>query len=530
MRLSIAAAVAVVLGSGSLFAGHSVLISNGPNGQANQFCTVTGTSADGSRVLFLSAASNLAASDPDFQLDAFVFDRNTGAITHVSTDDPLHPMAPGSYVGEAAISADGSRVFFVSLGTSDLLMHDLATGTTSQLFEGGASNSAFALGGCSSDGTRVVFASTLVGLDPADTTNDQDVYVHDVVSGTTSLVNKDANGQTLSGPAYLPQISGDGRYVVFLSPAAYVPGSATGDDLFRKDLLTGAVVVVSPPKSVPWTSIVPHAVSTDGSRVLMTSDDATWVVGDTNGVSDIFLWDASTSTVELVSRNAAGAVGDAPSFTATMSSDANWIVWRTSATNFVPGDVAPTVRVILKDRAGNRLHSCAVPNSGGVPNGFATSVGYVTDDGTAVAFSSSATNLVVGDTTGLADAYIHRVRSFHDLGYGVAGVSGIPQLVGTGTLDVGDPLSIGLTQAATNAPMMLCVSLQETPVFTFGGTFVALPLAVSLIATTDATGSFGFTLPTPGPQLPNLYMQCLIVDPAAAEGVSMSNAIVGAAF
>ncbi|MBL8768558.1 MAG: hypothetical protein JNL94_14375 [Planctomycetes bacterium] len=47
---------------------------------------------------------------------------------------------------------------------------------------------------------------------------------------------------------------------------------------------------------------------------------------------------------------------------------------------------------------------------------------------------------------------------------------------------------------------------------------------------TDATGSFGFSVPTPGPQLPNLYLQCLIADPAAADGVSMSNAIVGAAF
>ncbi|MCC7172177.1 MAG: hypothetical protein IT459_17155, partial [Planctomycetes bacterium] len=94
----------------------------------------------------------------------------------------------------------------------------------------------------------------------------------------------------------------------------------------------------------------------------------------------------------------------------------------------------------------------------------------------------------------------------------------------------GDPLSIGLTQAAANAPTLLCVSLAETPVTTFGGTFVALPLAVSLVIATDPTGSFGFSIPTPGPQLPNLYLQCLIADPSAADGVSMSNAIVGAAF
>jgi hypothetical protein len=529
-RTSVVVSIAFSIATSASFAGHTILVSAGPNGQANGSVTVQGLSSDGSRVLYLTTANNLAPSDTEFKQDAFVFDRNTGSTLHVSIDDPAHPMDATAYVAQAVISGDGSTVYFVSVAPADLFVHDVASGVTERLVDGGAGLAVLALGGCSDDGTRVTFTAEIAGLDPADPTPDQDVYVHDLVSGTTSLVNKDANGQTLAGPAYLPQISGDGRYVVFSSPAAYAPGTATGDDLFRKDLLTGAVVAVNPLKSVPWTSIIPHAVSADGSKVLMTSDDATWEVGDTNGVSDIFLWDASTSTVELVSRNAAGVVGDAPSFTASMSSDGNWIVWRSSATNFIPGDVAPTVRVILKDRAGNRLHSCAVPNSGGVPNGFATSAGFVTNDGTAVAFSSSATNLVVGDTTGVADAYVHRVRSFHDLGYGVAGVGGIPQLTGTGTLDVGDPLSIGLTQAASNAPMLLCASLAETPETTFGGTFVALPLAVSLVVATDATGSFGFSIPTPGPQLPNLYLQCLIADPAAADGVSMSNAIVGAAF
>lgn len=528
--LPIVVSFSFALAASSSFAGHSILVSAGPNGQANGPVTVTGISADGSRVLYLTTANNLAPSDPEFKQDAYVFDRNTGSTLHVSIDDPAHPMDPTAYVAQAVISLDGSTVYFVSVAPADLFVHDVASGVTQRLVDGGTGLAVLTLGGCSDDGSRVTFTAEITGLDPADPTTDQDVYVHDRITGTTSLVNKDANGQTLAGPAYLSQISGDGRYVVFSSPAAYAPGTAAGDDVFRKDLLTGAVVVVHPQKSVAWTSIVPHAVSADGSKVLMTSDDASWDAGDTNGVSDIFLWDATTSTVELVSRNAAGAVGDAPSFTATMSSDGNWVVWRSSATNFIPGDVAPTVRVILKDRAGNRLHSCAVPNAGGAPNGFATSVGFVTNDGTAVALSSTATNLVVGDTTGVADAFVHRIRSFHDLGYGVAGVSGIPQLAGTGTLDVGDPLSIGLTQAAANAPTLLCVSLAETPVATFGGTFVALPLAVSLVIATDATGSFGFSIPTPGPQLPNLYLQCLIADPAAADGVSMSNAIVGAAF
>lgn len=531
MRLTTVAAFAFVVGGGSLFAGHSVLISIGPNGQANASVTMAGLSADGTRVLFMSTANNLAASDPESKQDAFVFDQNTQSMLHVSIDDPLHPMAPNSFVTESTISADGSTVYFTSAAPSDLFAHDIATGVTKRIVSGGGFAASLTLGGCSADGTRVVFTASIAGFDPLDPTNDQDVYVYDSVTNAVSLVNKDANGQTLSGPAYLSRISGDGRFVVFSSPTPYAPGVAGGDNVFRKDLLTGAVVVVHPLKSSTTLSApVAHGLSTDGSKVLLTSPDPTWAVGDTNGVRDVFLWDVATSTIELVSRSAAGVVGNLAAASPSMSGDANWVVWTTGSTNLVAGDSGATQRVIVKDRAGNRLHSCAVTNSGVFPNGSASAPSFVSDDGRSVALMSTSTNIVAGDATAGMDGFVHRIRSFHDLGYGVAGVGGIPQLSGTGTLDVGDPLSVGLTQAAANAPMMLCVSLAETPVTTFGGTFVALPLAVSLIVPTDATGSFGFTVPTPGPQLPNLYLQCLIADPAAADGVSMSNAIIGAAF
>jgi hypothetical protein len=510
--------------------GHTILVSKGPNGNANSHSDAVSVSGDGSKVLMLTTAKNLVASDTDFQQDAVLVDVVTGALQHVSIEPTGGSITAPTSVSQAVLSADGSTAYFTTSNPADLYAHDVATGTTSLIVDGGASNAGLTLGGCSSAGHRVSFTADLANLDPADPSSDPDVFVYDAVANSVALANTDASGVTLPGPAYLSKISGDGRYVVFMSPAAYVPGDPAGDDVFRKDLLTGAIVKVHPPRSGVGKYVVPRDISDDGNHVLFNSNDPTFAAGDTNGDSDIFLWDAGTGSTELVSKDAAGVVGNGGSLAATMSGDANWIVMRTLATNFVPGDPAHLVRIILKDRSGNRFHSCALSNVGAAPNSTGFMDPVVSDDGRSVAFGSEATNLATGDTPAFMDTFVHRVRGFYDLGYGVAGTSGVPVLAGTGTLDVGAPMTVSLSNTVANAPSLFCVSVIETPVFTFGGTFVALPLAVSLVLPTGGAGGWAFGVTTPALPVFNLYMQCLIPDAGAPAGVAMSNAIVGAKY
>lgn len=116
-----------------------------------------------------------------------------------------------------------------------------------------------------------------------------------------------------------------------------------------------------------------------------------------------------------------------------------------------------------------------------------------------------------------------------NLGSGLAGVSGIPQLAGTGTLAAGSAGTLTLTSARPSAPAMLFVSLASTPVPLYGGVLLAFPVALTVPLTTNAAGmvQIPFTWPSGVPSGTSIYCQYAIQDAAAVKGVSLSNALRG---
>src|SRR5262249_42298581 len=76
-----------------------------------------------------------------------------------------------------------------------------------------------------------------------------------------------------------------------------------------------------------------------------------------------------------------------------------------------------------------------------------------------------------------------------NIGSGLAGVNGVPSLVGTGTLDVNSSNSLDLSSAAPLAPAVLFVSFTSTPVPFKGGQLAAFPFFTTVSLGTDATGS-----------------------------------------
>jgi Tol biopolymer transport system component len=93
----------------------------------------------------------------------------------------------------------------------------------------------------------VTFTSAASNLVPGDTNNVTDVFVRDLQTGAVTRVSTDENGSQGNKRRYDPSISGDGRYVAFVSAAFnLVPGDANGtDDVFVRDLQTGAINRVS---------------------------------------------------------------------------------------------------------------------------------------------------------------------------------------------------------------------------------------------------------------------------------------------
>ncbi len=112
-----------------------------------------------------------------------------------------------------------------------------------------------------------------------------------------------------------------------------------------------------------------------------------------------------------------------------------------------------------------------------------------------------------------------------NLGSGLAGTSGIPALIGTGTLQPNSAGSLTLTSAMASSPAVLFVSFASTPVAFQGGTLLAYPPSLALNFATDAGGGIAlpFLWPATVPSATSLFFQYAIADAGAVRGVSLSN-------
>jgi Tol biopolymer transport system component len=206
-------------------------------------------SADGRHVAFESVATNLVPGDTNGLSDVFVRDLMTGKTTRVSVDSVgRQANGPSS---SAAISADGRFVAFESDATNlvvgdtngkrDVFVYDLLTRTTSRvsvdLAERQANGPSFNAA-ISGDGRFVAFESDASNLVPGDSNLKRDVFVRDLMAGTTTRASVDSAGRQANGSSSGASISGDGRFVVFDSDAFnLVPNDTNGkQDVFVHDL------------------------------------------------------------------------------------------------------------------------------------------------------------------------------------------------------------------------------------------------------------------------------------------------------
>jgi hypothetical protein len=147
------------------------------------------------------------------------------------------------------------------------------------------------------------------------------------------------------------------------------------------------------------------ATSASGRYVLFTSAAATLVGGDTNRVSDIFMRDRQTGTTTRVSLSSTGVQANSWSDSPAISGDGRYVVFRSAASNLVAGDTNGRADIFLYDCVTHSTIRVSGP-TGGQSNADADGA-TISADGSVIAFSSVATNLVSGDTNGVADVFIY---------------------------------------------------------------------------------------------------------------------------
>ncbi len=357
--------------------------------QADSISCLPAISPDGRWVAFVSWASNLVpgAATAGFGqvyrhelatgtticasvgLSGLPGNFRSGAWVHV----PTNPFLPNTFLGQVAVSDDG-RVAFASQATDlvpnagsavDVFVRDPAAGRTVRASVGptgtpgnGWSGVASLVGGSfltlgisiSADGRWVAFGSRATNLVPG--VGADQLYVHDLASGTTICASRNALGLPGDQRSRMPALSADGRFLGFESAATnLVPGDTNAaPDVFRCDLAGPALVRATLLGSAPFTGggSAP-ALSGSGRYVVFESSSDVPALGDTNAMADIFVRDLRLG--------------------------------RTSLRSLGPGSTN-----------GNGWSSCA----------------SISDDGATVAFSSSASNLVAGDANGHADVFVRR--------------------------------------------------------------------------------------------------------------------------
>jgi uncharacterized delta-60 repeat protein len=377
-------------------------------------------SPDGSKIAFSSDASNLVAGDTNNGSDIFVKNLATGAITRVSTD-----AAGGQgegFIGSKhpVFSPDGSKIAFDSFASNlvpgdnnfstDIFVKDLATGAITRIGSNTpGSESYFPV--FSPDGNRIAFYSYAQTLVAGDLNNRPDVFVKNLTTGTITLVSTDAAGHQSNANSLDPVFSPDGSKIAFFSGASNLVAGVSNGGLFLKDLGSGQITLVSAAANgTPGNNSSTGAVfSPDGSKIAFHSFASNLVSGDGNGVADVFVKDLVTGAVTRVSTDAAGAQGNGASVRPAFSPDGSKIAFFSDATNLVVGDSNGVTDAFVKDLATGAITRISTDGAGAQSNNNSFSSATFSPDGGKIAFSSSASNLVAGDGNGAADIFVKKL-------------------------------------------------------------------------------------------------------------------------
>jgi WD40 repeat protein len=340
--------------------------------QANNDSERSSISADGRYVAFSSSADNLVEDDTNGVQDVFVHDRVTGETTRVS------------------VASDGTQA-----------------------------NGACATIGCwcirsglsiSADGRYVAFHSDATNLVEGDTNGFTDIFVHDRLTGETTVVSVSSDGTQGNGGSSIPSISADGRYVAFRSDATNLVKGVTNGGIFVHDRVTGETTLVSVSSDGTQGNEGAGfpAISADGQHVAFSSISDNLVEGDTNGVSDCFVHDRMTGETTRVSVASDGTQGNSDSGeTPAISADGRYVAFFSGADNLVEGDTNEGADWFVHDRVTGETTLALAPINNEQPQGkYGYLFSTVSADGRCWTFISDASNLVEGDTNGVSDVFV----------------------------------------------------------------------------------------------------------------------------
>ncbi len=344
-------------------------------------------SEDGRYAVFNSSASNLHPEDTDEITDLYVYDQTLDSLELVSRNGTTKGNDASV---EASISADGRFIAFSSYATnlhpddtdsdSDIYVYDRETQNVELINRANGSgekgNNYSFYPAISANGRFVAFISTATNLHPDDSDEIFDIYVYDRELDSIELISRQSDmGAKANELSFDPNISADGRYVSFESTATNLDPDDTDSipDIYVYDRNTLTVELVSRASSIGGDALGAKgndgsshsAISSDGRYVSFGSTATNLDPIDSDSEMDIYVYDRTTHTTELVSRSSdLGPKANAFSSPSNISADGRFIAFTTSADNLDPNDTDDLEDSYLYDRALKHLQLLSQTSTG----------------------------------------------------------------------------------------------------------------------------------------------------------------------
>jgi len=400
-----------------------------------------GISDDGNRVLFRSTGGLAWNSEENGGFDAFLFDVATQSTRLVSHLAGNATRGADGVVATAAMDPSGRHVVFDHTGARvapgitdnnrrhDAFAYDTQSGQAVLVSRGVFRTPLAAVypsdaTAVSADGRHVLLESSDGGIvsppEPDTLGSNRDVILADLRAGTRTAASHAAGqpGVALEiADSEKGLLTPDGEWIVFASAANAVFPYATPTydrrNVFLMHRATRQIRLVSHAPGQANVSggryAAPVHVTRNGRFVLFHDDATALVPGitDANGDDDLFLFDAQTGEVSLVSKVAGEArTAHGASRIGAVSEDGRFVAFESRAHGLLPDGQTlggwPTV-YLLDRQAGSLRRLTNRPEGPGIAY-FAA----MTADGSHVFFNSAASGLVAGVTdAGGEDVFVH---------------------------------------------------------------------------------------------------------------------------
>ena len=326
-----------------------------------------------------------------------------------------------------------------SSGFRQVFWRDRLTGETllvSATAAGVEGNNSSFLPVLSADGVTVAFESVATDLVSGDTNGVSDIFVWSALNPAAGVkrVNVGAGGVQANATSNKPSLSGDGKVVAFTSGASNLTGGVTGTSaihVYRRDLTAETNTLISKNASnVPQEGNNP-VLSEDGSRLAFSTF---WplVATDTNSLWDIYVYEHSAASLKRVSLTSTGGERDqgtessSRSVAPAISGDGSYVAYATTATNVVPGDTNGLQDVFVVNVGTGSVVRASV-SSTGVQGSADSPVGQgerpsLSADGKWVAFTTAAANIAGTTSVVLRNWETNETRAVTNASYTAGGV------------------------------------------------------------------------------------------------------------